>query len=52
MNMESLSGGLSDYIDNISSIGAEVGPMAVKAMILLVIVLLLASFFFLTFKLF
>lgn len=44
MNMESLSSGLSDYIDNVSGIGAELGPMAVKAMILLVIVLLLVKY--------
>ncbi|MBW1817654.1 MAG: mechanosensitive ion channel [Deltaproteobacteria bacterium] len=44
MNMESISNGLSDYVDNISSIGTELGPMAVKAMILLVIVLLLVKY--------
>ncbi|MBW2284412.1 MAG: hypothetical protein JRF65_07405, partial [Deltaproteobacteria bacterium] len=44
MNMESISNGLNDYVDNISSIGAELGPMAVKAMILLVIVLLLVKY--------
>jgi len=41
--MSSISSQISDYVDQVSRIGGEVGPVAVKAMILLVLVLLLVK---------
>ena len=42
--MDTLSSGLSSYVDQISKVGVELGPMVVKGMILLVIVLILVKY--------
>lgn len=42
--MNSVSSGLSNYVDQISKVGGEMGPMVVKGMILLIIVLILVKY--------
>jgi small conductance mechanosensitive channel len=42
--MNSLSSGLSNYVDQVSKVGGELGPMVVKGMILLIIVLILVKY--------
>ncbi|MCF8128641.1 MAG: mechanosensitive ion channel family protein [Deltaproteobacteria bacterium] len=42
--MDSVSSGLTNYVDHVSRVGAEVGPMVVKGMILLVVVLILVKY--------
>jgi small conductance mechanosensitive channel len=42
--MDTMSSGLTNYVDHISKVGAEVGPMVVKGMILLVVVLILVKY--------
>jgi small conductance mechanosensitive channel len=42
--MDGLSSGLNGYVDQISKVGGELGPMVVKGMILLIIVLLLVKY--------
>jgi len=42
--MDTLSSGVNAYVEQISTIGGEFGPMAVKAAILLVIVLVLVKY--------
>jgi small conductance mechanosensitive channel len=42
--MDTLSSGVTNYVDHISKVGAEVGPMVVKGMILLVVVLILVKY--------
>ncbi len=42
--MDTVSSGVSNYVDQISKIGVELGPMVVKGMILLVIVLILVKY--------
>ena len=42
--MNSVSSGLNGYVDQISKVGGELGPMVVKGMILLVIVLILVKY--------
>ena len=42
--MDTLSSGLNVYVDQISKIGGEFGPMVVKAMILLVMLLFLVKY--------
>ena len=42
--MNTVSSGLTNYVDQISKVGGEVGPMVVKGMILLIIVLVLVKY--------
>lgn len=42
--MDTISSGLSNYVDQISKVGGELGPMIVKGMILLLIVLFLVKY--------
>lgn len=42
--MTDVSSGLSNYVDQISKVGGELGPMVVKGMILLIIVLVLVKY--------
>ena len=42
--MDGLSTGFNAYVDQISKVGGELGPMVVKGMILLIIVLILVKF--------
>lgn len=42
--MNTVSSGLTNYVDQISKVGGEVGPMVVKGMILLIIVLILVKY--------
>ncbi len=42
--MDTLSSGVSAYVEQISKIGSELGPMVVKAMILLLILLVLVKY--------
>jgi len=42
--MDSVSSGLTNYVDQISKVGSDLGPMVVKGMILLVIVLVLVKY--------
>ncbi len=42
--MDGLSSGLNNYVDQISKVGGELGPMVVKGMILLIIVLILVKY--------
>ena len=42
--MNSVSSGLSNYVDQVSRVGGELGPMVVKGMILLIIVLILIKY--------
>ncbi len=42
--MDSVSSGLSNYVNEISRIGGELGPMMVKGMILLLLVLVLVKY--------
>jgi len=42
--MNSLSSGLSNYVDQVSRVGGELGPMVVKGMFLLIIVLILVKY--------
>ena len=42
--MDTVSSGLSSYVDQISKVGGELGPMIVKGMVLLVIVLFLVKY--------
>jgi len=42
--MDTASSGLSGYVEQISKVGGELGPMIVKGMILLIIVLLLVKY--------
>jgi hypothetical protein len=41
--MDSVSSGVSDYVNEISRIGGELGPMVVEGMILLLVVLILVK---------
>jgi len=42
--MDGVSSGLTNYVDQISKVGSDLGPMVVKGMILLVIVLVLVKY--------
>jgi len=42
--MDTVSSGLSAYVEQVSKIGGELGPMVVKGMILLVILLFLVKY--------
>ena len=42
--MDGVSSGLTNYVDQISAVGGELGPMVVKGMILLIIVLVLVKY--------
>ena len=42
--MNTVSSGLTNYVDQLSKVGGELGPMVVKGMILLVIVLILVKY--------
>jgi small conductance mechanosensitive channel len=42
--MDSVSSGVSDYVNEISRIGGELGPMVVEGMILLMVVLILVKY--------
>ena len=42
--MDTVSSGLSNYVEQISKVGGELGPMVVKGMILLIIVLILVKY--------
>jgi len=42
--MDNLSSGLNVYVDQISKVGGELGPMVVRGMILLIIVLILVKY--------
>jgi small conductance mechanosensitive channel len=42
--MDGLSSGLEGYVDQISAVGGELGPMVVKGMLLLIIVLVLVKY--------
>ena len=42
--MDTLSSGLSGYVEQISNVGSELGPMVIKGMILLIIVLILVKY--------
>ncbi len=42
--MDTVSLGLNNYVDQISAVGGELGPMVVKGMILLIIVLVLVKY--------
>ncbi|MBW1781094.1 MAG: mechanosensitive ion channel family protein [Deltaproteobacteria bacterium] len=42
--MDTVSSGLSSYVDQLSKVGGELGPMVVKGMILLVLVLILVKY--------
>ena len=42
--MNTISSNLNNYVDQISKVGGELGPMVVKGMILLVIVLILVKY--------
>ncbi len=42
--MNNVSLGLTDYVDQISKVGGELGPMVVKGMILLIILLVLVKY--------
>ena len=42
--MDTVSSGLTNYVDQISAVGNELGPMVVKGMILLIIVLVLVKY--------
>ena len=42
--MDTVSSGLTSYVDQISKVGGELGPMVVKGMILLIIVLILVKY--------
>jgi len=42
--MNEVSSGLTNYVDQISKVGGELGPMVVKGMILLIIVLILVKY--------
>ena len=42
--MDTMSSGLTNYVDQISRVGGELGPMVVKGMFLLVVVLVLVKY--------
>jgi small conductance mechanosensitive channel len=42
--MDTVTSGLTNYVDQISKVGGELGPMVVKGMILLIIVLILVKY--------
>ncbi len=42
--MDTISSGLSSYVDQISKLSGELGPMIVKGVILLVIILILVKY--------
>ncbi len=42
--MDTMSSGLTQYVDQISKVGSELGPMVVKGMILLIVVLILVKY--------
>ncbi len=42
--MNTMSSGLTNYVDQISKVGEELGPMVIKGMILLLIVLILVKY--------
>ncbi|MCG6881320.1 MAG: mechanosensitive ion channel family protein [Deltaproteobacteria bacterium] len=42
--MDTMSSGLANYVDQISRVGGELGPMVVKGMFLLVVVLVLVKY--------
>lgn len=42
--MNSVSSGLTSYVDQVSKVGGELGPMVIKGMILLIIVLILVKY--------
>ena len=42
--MDTMSSGLANYVDHLSKVGSELGPMVIKGMILLIVVLILVKY--------